>query len=234
MPGEIKALTSMGVRGVVDALRPDFERTSGQTLELHYNTSQELNKRLQTGETADVVVGTRGMIDGLIAAGKIVPGSDMLLASSVVGIAVRKGAPRPDISTTEALVRTLRAASAIACSDPTGGGASGVHFCKLIERLGIADQITPKLKLAPTGTFSAQFLVNGEAEIAVQQISELMVIADADIVGPLPDDVQETTAFVGGIHPDARTPEAAKALLEFLRTPQAAAVIRAKGMVPAS
>jgi molybdate transport system substrate-binding protein len=128
----------------------------------------------------------------------------------------------------------LHDARAIACSDPAGGGASGVHFCKLIERLGVADVVTPKLKLAPTGTFSADFLVRGEVDIAVQQISELMAVADADIVGPLPDDLQQTTAFVGGIHTQAKMPDVAAALLDFIRTPQAATVIRAKGMVPAS
>jgi molybdate transport system substrate-binding protein len=224
---------SMGVQGVVDALRSAFERASGQTLDLDYNTSQELNKRLQAGEAADVVIGTRGMIDGLIAAGKIVPGSDVALASSIVGIAVRRGAPWPDISTTESFVQTLLAARAIACSDPAGGGASGVHFCKLIDRLGIANAIRPKLTLAPVGTFSAEYLVSGAVEIAVQQISELMVVAEADIVGPLPDDCQQVTAFVGGVHAQASDAEGARALLDLLRTPTAAVVIRAKGMVPA-
>jgi molybdate transport system substrate-binding protein len=224
---------SMGVQGVVDALRSAFERASGQTLDLDYNTSQELNKRLQAGEAADVVIGTRGMIDGLIAAGKIVPGSDVALASSIVGIAVRRGAAKPDISTTEGFVQTLLAARAIACSDPTGGGASGVHFCKLIDRLGIADAVTSKLRLAPVGTFSAEYLVSGDVEIAVQQISELMVVADAEIVGPLPKPVQQTTIFVGAVHAEAKAPAEARALLDFLRTPEAVTVIRAKGLVPA-
>jgi molybdate transport system substrate-binding protein len=233
MAAAIKALMSMGVAGVMDALTPAFEQASGQKLEAIYNTSAALTKLLEVGAAADVVVGTRAMVDALIASGRVARGSDVDLASSVVGIAVRKGAGKPDISTTEAFLRALHAARAIACSDPAGGGASGVHFVKLIGQLGIADQITPKLRLAPVGRFSAEYLVSGEVEIAVQQISELMVVADAEIVGPLPDDIQQTTTFTGGIHAQASAPQAARALLDFLRTSEAAAVIRAKGLVPA-
>jgi molybdate transport system substrate-binding protein len=229
----VKGLMSMGVQGVMDALCPTFEQTSGRRLDLVFNTSQALDKLLQGSATADIVVGTRDMVDRLIAAGTVVRGSDVALASSVVGIAVRKGSPKPDISTREAFIRSLIAARAVACSDPAGGGASGVHFCKLIAELGIADQIKPKLTLVPMGHFSAEYVTNGAVEIAVQQISELMAVADADIVGPLPDDIQQTTDFVGGIHAQAKASDAAKALLDFLRTAQAASVIKAKGMVPA-
>lgn len=229
----IEGFVTMGLRGVMDALGPQFEQASGYRLSLAFNPSASLNRRLQAGETADVVIGTRAMIDGLIAGGKVTPGSDVAVAHSTVGVAMCKGARRPDISTADACVRALLAARAIACSDPTGGGASGVHFLELIERLGIAEAMKPKIRLAPVGTFTAALLVSGEAELAVQQISELIVVEGAEVIGPLPGELGETSTFVGAVHAAAKQPQAAQALLDFLRTAEAEAIIKARGLEPA-
>jgi molybdate transport system substrate-binding protein len=233
MSVDLKGLVSMGVQGVMDAAGPMFERSSGHRLVLTFSTSKALGARMSDGETTDVVIATPLIMDPLVAAGAVVSGSVIPIAQSVVGIAVRRGAPKPDISTAEAFTQALLAARAIAHSDPAGGGASGVHFSKLIVRLGIADAITPKCRLAPMGTHSAALLVTGEVDLAVQQIPELAYVDGIEVVGPLPDALQEVTTFVGGIHAKAERPEAAKELLDFLRTPQAAAVIRAQHLEPA-
>ena len=134
----------------------------------------------------DLLVGPRGSIDGLIKAGKLQPGSDINLARSSVGVAVRKGTPKPDISTPEALKRALLAAKSISYSNPAFGGASGVHFGKVIERLGIVEEMKGKTRFPPEGGFTARLLTTGEAEIAVQQIGELISVPDVELLGPLP------------------------------------------------
>jgi molybdate transport system substrate-binding protein len=171
-------------------------------------------------------------MDGLIADSLIAPSSDVPLAGSSVGIAVRKGAPKPDISTPEAFRRALLAAGAISASDPSGGGASGVHFEKLLHRLGIADVVKPKTKYPPIGRYTAEMLLSGEVDLAVQQLSELNFVKGIDLVGPLPAELGLTTVFVGGIHAKARQPEAARELLMFLRSPVAAQAFRAQGLEP--
>jgi molybdate transport system substrate-binding protein len=155
-----------------------------------------------------------------------------MLASSGVGIAVKAGAPKPDIATPEALKKTLLAAKSIAYSEPSAGGASGVHFAKLLERLGIAEAMRPKTKYPPPGGFSAALLLTGEAELAVQQKPELLHVAGTEIVGLLPGELNLVTVFAAGIMPKSRNADAAKALIEMLLAPEAAALFRAKGLDP--
>ena len=180
-----------------------------------------------------MLVITREAIDGLIADGIVARGSDVTLARSGVGIAVRRGTPKPDITTPEALKRAVLAARAIGYSDPAGGGASGVHFEKVLRELGIADAVKSKIKYPPVGTHTAQMLLTGEVDLAVQQIPELIFVQGIGLVGPLPATLQLTTIFVGGIHAQAGEPGAARALLSFLRSPQAAEAFRAQGLEPA-
>jgi len=229
---EISGLVSMGMQGVLDAIGPIFEESSGHALALTFNTSKMLLQRLRGGAEPDVLVITREGIDGLIADGLIAPSTDVTLARSSVGIAVRKGAPKPDISTPEALKHAVLAARAISYSDPSGGGASGVHFEKVLHRLGIADVVKAKTRIPPVGRHTAELLLNGEVDLAVQQIAELLFVKGVDLVGPLPATLQLTTVFVGGIHANARQPEAARALLSFLRTPEASEAVRAQGLEP--
>jgi molybdate transport system substrate-binding protein len=230
---EIRGFVSMGVQGVMDAARPPFERASGYRLALSFSTSKSLSKRLTEGEIADLVIATPLILEPLVAAGLIAPGSVVALASSGVGIAVRRGAPKPDISTPESFKQTLLSARTIGHSDPAGGGASGVHFSQLIERLGIADAIRPKCRLAPTGTHSADLLLTGEAELAVQQIPELAYVDGIEVLGPLPGDLQLITTFAGCIHAQAAQPEGAKSLLNYLKSPAGLKAIKAQRLEPA-
>jgi molybdate transport system substrate-binding protein len=213
-------------------LIPRLEQASGRKLAVTWGTAPMLVKRVEGGETADVLILSRAGIVSLSKAGKIVPGSTVTLASSGVAIAVRQGAARPDISSPEALKRTLLEAKSIAYSHPDAGGASGVYFAKLLERMGIADAMQAKTKYPPSGGFSASLLVNGEAELAVQQKPELMCVAGAEIVGLLPGDLNMVTEFAGGIGAECNSTDAASALLKFLISPEAKAVFRAKGLDP--
>jgi molybdate transport system substrate-binding protein len=165
---ELVVFSTIGVRSAAERLFAQFDEVSGHKLGVTWGTAPMLVKRIEGGDTADVVVLSRAGIDALTKLGKIAPGADTTLASSGVGIAVKAGAPKPDISTPEALKRTLLAAKSIAYSEPSAGGASGVYFAKLLERLGIAEQMKPKTKYPPPGGFSANLLMTGEAELAVQ------------------------------------------------------------------
>jgi molybdate transport system substrate-binding protein len=197
-----------------------------------WGTAPMLVKRIEDGESADVVILSRAGIDALCKLGKIAPGSDVTLASSGVGIAVKAGAPRPDISTPEALKQTLLKAKSIAYSEPSAGGASGVYFAKLLERMGIAEEMKPKTKYPPPGGFSASLLITGEAELAVQQKPELMHVAGTEIVGLLPGDLNVVTAFAAGIFAGTEHADAGNALIKMLRSSEASAVFRAKGLDP--
>src|SRR5271168_4112115 len=192
---ELKVYSSIGVRSAAEALLQQFEKTGGYKLAVTWGTAPMLVKRIEDGETADVLILNRAGIDAMKAQGKIAPGSVVTLASSGVGIAVKKGAPKPDISTPEALKRTLLAAKSIAYSEPSAGGASGVYFAKLLERMGIAEQMKPKTKYPPPGGFSANLLMTGDAELAVQQKPELLHVAGVEIIGLLPGDLNVVTEF---------------------------------------
>ncbi len=229
---ELIVFSSIGMRSAAEDLFRAFETASGHMLAVFWGTAPMLVKRIASGEIADVAVLSRAGIDELKAQGKIAPGSDVTLAGSGVAIGVKAGAPKPDISTPEALKRTLLSCKSIAYSEPSAGGASGVYFAKLIERWGIAEQMKPKTKFPPPGGFCAELLMTGEAEIAVQQKPELLHVAGTEIVGLLPGDLNMVTQFAAGIAPGSKHPDAAKALIESLRTPEAKAAFKAKGLEP--
>ncbi|HEY6720838.1 MAG TPA: substrate-binding domain-containing protein [Burkholderiales bacterium] len=188
----------------------------------------DIMKRMKAGESVDLVVISAASLDELAKLGKIAPGSSVDLAKSGVGVAVRKGAPRPDISSGEALKRALLSAKSISYSS----GPSGVYLAGLFERWGVAEQLKPKIRQTPPGVAVGDLVARGEAEIGFQQVSELLPVAGIDYIGPLPKDIQQVTVFSGGIHAAAKEPDAARALLEFLTAPAAAPVIRKKGMEP--
>jgi molybdate transport system substrate-binding protein len=229
---ELTVYSSIGVRSAAEQLLENFEKTSGHKLAVTWGTAPMLVKRIEGGETADVLILSRAGIDALKQQAKIAAGSDVTLASSGVAIAVKAGAPKPDISTVEALKQTLLDAKSIAYSEPAAGGASGVYFAKLLERMGIAEQMRPKTKFPPPGGFSAALLLTGEAELAVQQKPELMHVAGAEIVGFLPGDLNMVTEFAAGVMRDSKNAEAAKALIRMLQSPEAAAAFRDKGLDP--
>jgi molybdate transport system substrate-binding protein len=202
-------------------------------LDVTWNTAPALVKRLQGGETADLLILNRAGIDTMTRDGRILAGSEVTLASSVTAIAIKAGAERPDISTPEALRQTLLAARSLSYSDPAAGGASGIHFAKLIERMGIAHEVNAKTRFPPPAGLCGEFLLTGEAELAVQQKPELLQVEGIEIVGPLPGDLHMVTVFVAGIEASSANAEPARALLAYLRSPSAIAVFRDKGLDPA-
>jgi molybdate transport system substrate-binding protein len=231
---EIKVLCTSALTGAMEKLGPQFERETGNKLVLSYGATGGLLNRVKNGEAADVVIVTAPALDNLVKLGKIVEQGRTPIAQTGVGIAIRRGAPRPDISSAEALKRTLLAAKSIAYSDPAGGGVSGIVFAQVVEKLGIADQLKPKTKLVPGGSGSPGALAaSGEVEIAVAMMSELMPVAGAEVVGPLPPGLQSLTVFSAGVSASAANPAAAKQLILFLSSPAAAPVLREAGLEPA-
>lgn len=228
----MRVFSAIAVQGVVEPLIPAFEKAHGCTLDVTWATAPLLLKRLQAGKTADALILNRATTDTLLATGGIVAGSDVVIASSATAIAVKAGAPKPDISTPEALKRALLEARAISYTDPAAGGASGIYFAKLLERLGIADAINAKTRFPPPSGYAGMFLPTGEADLAVQQVPELLHVPGVEIVGPLPGDLHMVTVFVAGIPAVSARPVLARALIESLRTPEAKALFRAKGLEP--
>jgi molybdate transport system substrate-binding protein len=231
---EIKVLCTTALFTAMEELAPKFEQASGHKLVMTFANAASLAQRVGGGEAADVAIVTGAGVDDLIKQGRMAPGSRADIARSGVGIAVRAGAPKPDISTPEAVKRALIAAKSIAASSPTGGGASGAHFAAVLTRLGITDQVKSKIKYAAGGPggLVGTLVAKGEAEIGVQQIPELIAAPGAELVGPLPGDLQSLTQFSAGIPVNAKEKGAATALVKFLATPAAVAVIKAKGLEP--
>jgi len=232
---EIKVVSTTAMKTVFEALAPAFERATGNRIAVELGPSLRLEKELGEGKAADVAIVSQKGIDDLIAGGRIAAGSAAHIADSTIGVAVAQGAPKPDISTPENFKRAMLAAKSIACSKPVGGGQSGAHLAKVFEQLGITAQMQPKSHYGAGGAGGLAGLVvlRGEAEIGIQQMAELMAVAGIDIVGPLPRELQSVTPFVAGISAGANDPDAAKALISFLTTPEAKRVIKAKGLEPA-
>ena len=231
---DVKGLSTIALQSVAEELLPQFEKASGHKVSIAFGLGVAMVKRIQDGEAADFLLAPRSAVDGLLKAGKLAPGSDVSLARSSVGIAVRKGAARPDISTPEALKRTLLAARAVSYSNPAYGGASGVHFAKVLERLGIADEMKAKTRFPPEGGFTARLLAAGEVDLAVQQIGELISTPGVELLGPLPGELQSVTTFAAAIPSSASQPDAARALIRYLQSPEVMALIKAKGLDPVS
>ena len=233
---ELKVLSAIGMQSVMEDLGPKFERATGHKLAISFATAGAAVKRAQGGEAADVVIATRQGIDGLVKNSKAAADNVTALASAGISVAIRKGTPKPDISSPDALKRTLLAAKSISYVDPTSGGASGIHFAKVLDRLGVANEMKSKT-VFPNPKTPAEvgvLVANGEAEIGVHIIVELIPVAGIDIVGPLPGDLQNTIVFAAAVMASAKDADAAKALVNFLRTPEAVAVIKMKGMEPAT
>lgn len=228
MAAEIKVLSSTGVSGILRELGPAFERSFEQKLAIELDAAAILRQRIQDGAAFDVAILTAAIADDLIKAGKLVAATRADIARSGVGVAVRAGAPEPDIGTTEAFKRTLLDANSVAY---TTQGASGQYFAGLLGKLGIADQVKAKAKTLPSGAI-AELVAKGEAELAVQQTSELMTVSGVELVGPLPRELQTYTMFTAAVSASAREPEAAKAYIKFLTAPDAMPMIKAKGMEP--
>jgi molybdate transport system substrate-binding protein len=222
---EITVFCTQALRTSLLELAPRFEASSGHKVNLVVAPSGALVKKVQAGEPADLLIANAGNIDALIAAGKVTGGRTDI-ARAQVGLSIKAGNPRPDISTPEAVRKALLEAKAIAYS---AGGLSGNNFEFAMNKLGILDEVKKKAKNASP---AARLVVSGEADIAVQQISELIAVEGAELLGPLPAELDQVTQFSMGVLSDAKSKDVARALLDFLRTPDAQAVIKAKGLTP--
>ena len=223
---EIKVMLSAAFKEAYLELVPGFERASGHKVENLWAPSVQMMSRLKGGETVDLVILSAASLEELRKAGLVSERTD--LARSGIGVAVKSGARKPDISSGEAVKRAVLAARGIAYST----GPSGIYLMGLFQRMGIAESIQSKVKQVQ-GEPAGGVVARGEAEIAFQQVSELLPVPGTDFVGPLPADIQQITVFSAGLHVKATQPDAAKALVKFLTAPAAAPAIRKKGMEPA-
>jgi molybdate transport system substrate-binding protein len=230
----INVISGGAFKQVLNALAEQYQKAGGSKLDLTYRTVGQHLKLIQSGEEFfDVAVLTPEAIDGLIKDGKVVAGSRADLAKTGVGVVAKAGAPLPDIGSVEAFKRTLLAAKSVAYIDPAAGGSSGIYVGKLLERLGIAKELNAKAKLIHGGAV-ADHIAAGEAEIGVHQISEILAVKGAVLVGPLPAEIQNFTVYSAGVGTEAKDGDAASALVKFLAGPHAGPIIKAKGMEPAS
>src|SRR5215470_234128 len=227
--GEITVLSTSGMRAVVEELAPPFERTTGHTLHLTFGTASAVRSQIEAGEPFDVAILGAPFIDALIKEGRLRADTRTDVARSGIGIAVRTGAPKPDIRAVEALKRALLATPSITYNKDA---TSGIYFASLLQRLGIADAMQPKTKFGPG--FVAELVAKGEAEMAVQAMSDHLAVQGVDVVGPLPAEVQHYIVFTAGVGADAKAPGPAKELITFLTAPSAVPVLKAKGLEPGS
>jgi len=226
----IKLFVSNSQRGVMNELLPQFERASGHKVEVSYDPGKLMMERIRRGDSGDVIIVGGGALEELEKEGKVVPGSRRVISSCGVGVAVAAGAPKPDVGTMESFKKALLAAKAVAYTEH---GASGMYFAKLIDKLGIGDAIRAKAA-RQAGGLVAEIVVAGKADLAVQQIPELMVVKGVDLVGPFPKEIQQTTVSSIGLFAGSKAPQEAKALYDFLVTPEAKRAMKACGHEPAA
>lgn len=223
---QIAVLSSNGVREAVTELIPQFEQATGHRVLVTWDGSLNIKKRIDSGEVADLVMLPAADVDGLIASGGLMPGSRVDVARSIIGVAVRAGIARPDITTGESLTRTLLAAKSIVISS----GPSGVHLLELLKRQGILGTLQPRIKQLASGQPVGEALARGEGDLGFQQVSELLHVKGITYIGPLPADVQKVTVFSGGIPRTAKDAAVAREFLTFVRRPQNAAVLQKAGL----
>jgi len=228
---EINALISTAIKSATDELLPPFERANGHTIRAAYGPSGALLPRFERGDPVDLFLTDTRALGMLIGQGKVL-GSPVEIAKTGIGIAVKKGAPHPDVSTPEALKRALLAAKSVGYASTAGGSITGGHLLRMFEKLGIADQIAAKSKFAMGGTDSrvSVLVSSGEAEIGMQQASELLDNPGVEVIGMLPAELQQISIYAGAITASAKQPDAARALIALLATPSSQAVFKAKGL----
>jgi molybdate transport system substrate-binding protein len=231
---EIKVLTTRAMNHVLTEAAGSFQRTSEHKFALILAPPAEIRRRIVNDEKVDVAISGSGIIGELVQQGKIAPDSQLIVARVGVGVAVRAGAAKPDIGSVEAFKRALLAAKSIVYTDPAIGGSRGSYFEKALDRLGIAKEIKAKSILnARAATIpNAEIVARGDAELGIQLISEIVSVPGAELLGPLPPELQTINVISAGIVTTASEPDAARKLLKFLSTPAAAAVIKAAGMEP--
>ena len=226
---EITLLCSNALKSVIEELGPGFEKTSGHKLKAEYGSTGPLKAMIEKGRAFDVAIIGVEATDDLIKSGKLTANSRTDIARSGMGVAIRKGAAKPDLGTTQAFKQALLKAKSVGYIDPASGGSSGIYVAGLLDKLGIAEQIKPKAKLQKGGHVS-DLVKAGEAEIGIHQNSEIVGQAGVTLVGPLPKDIQNYTTYAVGLGSGAKQAEAAKAFIKVLTGPSAAAVLKTVGM----
>jgi len=234
---EVRILSSGSLKAALVQLLPDFQKSSGNTATIEYGPAGAIAGRIDKGDAADVVIVSRSQLQKLESNGKVVQGSLVDIAGISLGVAVRKGAPKPDISNVEAFKRALLSARSIGYRDPTTGSTSGIYTAGMLERLGLAQALKPKLILdrtegdVPENVFLR--VAKGEIEMQIGQITEIAIAPGVDLAGPLPSEIQNTTLMAAGIITTSEAPDAAKAFISFISSPSAVAVLKASGFQPA-
>src|SRR5882724_480594 len=223
---DIMVLATPGIKEAYGELVPQFEKSANHKVKTTWAGTVDVLKRIKAGEAFDAVILASDSLEELVDTSKVMAGSTSDVARSVVGVAVKAGAPKPDISSTDAVKKTLAAAKSVAIST----GPSGVYLNGLFERLGIMADLKPRLKIAPPGANVGEIVAKGEAEIGFQQVSELIHYPGVTFLGALPADLQKVTIFSGGVPVTSREPDAARAFLQFLAAPEHQAVLRKHGL----
>jgi len=226
---EVRVLSAGAMKAMVSELSEGFKKETGHTVAITSDTGGGLRKRVEGGEKADVLVAPDAAMDALVKSNHAVASTRSDLAKTAIGVAVREGAPQPDISTVDAFKRALLEAKSIVYNDPAIGATSGIHFAAVLERLGIAEAVKPKTVLWKGG-YAAEALVNGQAELCVHQISEILPVKGVTLVGPLPAEVNKVTTYAGALLASSPTPEAARAFLAYLARPDFRAKFAAAGL----
>jgi molybdate transport system substrate-binding protein len=226
---EMKVIASNGVKASVEELAPHFNAGTGNRLHLVFGVAAPLKRQIESGEAFDLAILTNTGIADLAKQGKIDAASITPIARSGIGLGVRAGAHKPDISTADALKRTLLAAKSISWAKE---GASGVAFASVVDKMGIGEQVKAKARLASNGAGVGELLVNGDAELGAILVNEIMAIKGVEVVGPLPAELQSYTAFHAGVSSTSKNAAAAKAFAKFLTAPDSAKVFKAKGQEP--
>jgi molybdate transport system substrate-binding protein len=226
---ELKLQVSNALKSSMEELAPQFEKASGNKLSITFGAAAEIKTAIEKGAPVDLAILTSGVTDDLIKEGKLTAAGRADIARAGAGVAARKGAPKPDISTTEAFKHTLLEAKSIAY---VAAGATAPYILSVFDRLGIADQVKPKLKPQPTSNPAAKAVANGEAELGITQISEILPYTGAELIGPMPPELQLYTVFPAAVAANTKEADAAKALIKFLTAPAAVAVLKSKGLSP--
>ncbi|HUQ73284.1 MAG TPA: substrate-binding domain-containing protein [Burkholderiales bacterium] len=225
---ELKVLSGNGARSAVAQLGAQFERASGHKVSIDFAVNPEVKKRIDAGEAFDVAILNPPVLDELIKSGKIVGATRAVLGRAGIGAAVREGAPKPDISTVEGFKRTLLGMKSVAYP---GEGASGKYFVSVVERLGIADEMKPRMRPMPA-EYNVEVVASGEVEMVVVVASRIAGVQGVQFLGGIPRELQTWIGFAGGAASAAKEPEAARALLRFMTAPAAAAVLKGAGVEP--
>jgi molybdate transport system substrate-binding protein len=227
---EIRLVAAAAMQSVFKEIGPEFERSSGHKLVIHYGTIGAINQWVLAGEEADFVIGSSQSMPALLLGGKVSAGSPAAICKTGIGIVAAGDSPVASVVSVEDFKRVLTDAKAIVYADPVRGGAAGIHVAKMIEKMGLTEQLKPKLRLAAGGDITEVTLALGQGAIGMTQISEIAEKKGAKLLGPFPDELQNYTVFVGAVPVAGKQSKAAKDFVKFLGEPAAVAVIKAKGM----